>query len=73
MEIYIASHLVMDTTMGGLEHLLTDKMEYLTAEMRMTRERQQAGKEKLGVAMCVNQGKTDACEEGLRTAINIIQ
>jgi hypothetical protein len=50
MAMELASQLVMDTTMGGLEHLLTDKMEQLAAEIQTTRERMQAGKEKLKAA-----------------------
>jgi hypothetical protein len=73
MEMDLATQLVMDTNMGGLEHLLTDKMEHLTTEIQVTREWKYAGKEKLRAAMCANQEKTEACEEELRTAINIIQ
>lgn len=56
----------MDTTMDGQERLLTDKME-------AKRERKQAGKEKLRATVCANQEETEACEEELRTAINVLQ
>jgi hypothetical protein len=69
----LASQLVMNMTMGWLEHLLTDKMEHLATEIQTRRESKQAGKENLRAAMRANQEKTEACEEGLRIAISVLQ
>jgi hypothetical protein len=42
----------MDTIMDSLEHLLRDIMEHLTAEIKVIRERTDAGQEELRAAMC---------------------